>query len=495
MNINSSGSRSKSKKKTPNKRLLIYPICLLFVLFIFILSYTEITKSLFSNPSSNALLSLKFPQCRSRNLGEEKFLWFSPHSGFNNQFSELKNAILIASILNRTLIIPPILDHHAVALGSCPKFRVLDPNQLRFQVWNHIVDLIRSRRYVSMADIVDLSSLESSPKVKMIDFRVFAMLWCGIDTNLACFDRWEAGFSLFDKLKQCGSLLSGMDGNAGRCLYAVDEDCRTTVWTYQGDDGILDSFQPDEQHKKKKDIAYVRKRKDVYKALGPGSEAGLATVLAFGSLFTAPYKGSELYVDIHDAPKDPTVRSLFEKLDSLTFVPDITNAARDFALEKIKTPFLCAQLRLLDGQFKNHRDSTFLGLKQKLESLKKNGVLPVNMFVMTDLPEADWRNSYLGELAKDSGNYTLHNLRERDELVVLTAKKIANEGRGMRFGSKLITTKKISCAQGVLPDILLYIEEAICSCALLGFVGTSGSTIAESIELMIKNGVCVHRGF
>ncbi|PIA61762.1 hypothetical protein AQUCO_00200033v1, partial [Aquilegia coerulea] len=469
----------------------------LLLIFIFIFSYTEITKSFLSNSYSNSLISLKFPQCGSINKGEEKFLWFAPHSGFSNQFSELKNAILMASILNRTLIIPPILDHHAVALGSCPKFRVLDPKQLRFQVWNHIIDLIRSHRYVSMADIVDLSSLESSPKVKMIDFRVFAMLWCGIDTNLACFDKWEARFSLFDKLKQCGSLLSGMNGNVGKCLYALDDDCRTTVWTYQNNaqDWILDSFQPDEELKKKKNIAYVRKRRDVYKALGPGSEAGLATVLAFGSLFTSPYKGSELYIDIHDVPKNPKMKSLFEKLDSLSFVREITNAGKDFALEKIKTPFLCAQLRLLDGQFKNHRESTFLALKQKVESIKKNGVLPVNIFVMTDLPEADWANSYLGELAKDSSNHILHNLREGDELVVRTAKKIANAGRGMRYGSKLISTKKNSCEQGVLPDIRLHIEEAICSCALLGFVGTSGSTIAESIELMNKNGVCVHLGF
>ncbi|KAH7847716.1 hypothetical protein Vadar_029448 [Vaccinium darrowii] len=38
--------------------------------------------------------------------------------------------------------------NRAVALGSCPKFDVLSPKQLRFSVWNHVIDLIRSRRQV-----------------------------------------------------------------------------------------------------------------------------------------------------------------------------------------------------------------------------------------------------------------------------------------------------------------------------------------------------------
>ncbi|KAH7847285.1 hypothetical protein Vadar_024259 [Vaccinium darrowii] len=41
-----------------------------------------------------------------------------------------------------------IFSNRAVALGSCPKFGVLIPKQLRFSVWNHVIDLIRSRRQV-----------------------------------------------------------------------------------------------------------------------------------------------------------------------------------------------------------------------------------------------------------------------------------------------------------------------------------------------------------
>ncbi|KAF9602675.1 hypothetical protein IFM89_030563, partial [Coptis chinensis] len=336
-----SNTKTKWKKKTPNKPLL--SIFLFLISIFFLISYTQISKSLFPNSLNSPIP--QFPQCKG-----EKFLWFAPHSGFSNQLSELKNAILMASILNRTLIVPPVMDHHAVVLGSCPKFRVLDPMELRMKVWGHVIELIQSHRYVSMADIVDFSPQVSSSLIKIIDFRVFVMLWCGIETDLACFDKSEVKSTLFDSLKQCGSLLSGKDGNVEGCLYAVGEDCRTTVWTYQQDseDGMLDSFQPDEQLRKKKKVSYTRKRRDVYKALGPGSEAGSATILAFGIYFTVQ--------------------------------------------------------RNLD------------------------------------------------------------------------------------------TNKNKNCRVDILPDILLCVEEAVCSCGKLGFVGTSGSTIAESVELLRKNGVCLNEG-
>lgn len=284
---------------------------------------------------------------------------------------------------------PPVLDHHAVALGSCPKFRVLSPNQLRLSVWNHVIDLIRSRRYVSMAEIIDLSKLVSGSDIRVIDFREFISIWCGVNIELACSKESNRQSSFFETMRECGSLLSGNNGNVNSCVYAVDEDCRTIVWTYGNDDedGILDSFQPDEQLKKKKKISYVRTRHNVYKTLGPGSGSDSASILAFGSLFTSPYKGSELHIDIHEAPRDQRVQSLIENVRFLPFVPEITNAGKDFVYEKIKSPFLCAQLRLLDGQFKNHWKGTFLGLQEKIEYLRHEGVpLPIHIFVMTDLP-------------------------------------------------------------------------------------------------------------
>jgi hypothetical protein len=105
---------------------------------------------------------------------------------------------------------------------------------------------------------------------------------------------------------------------------------------------VLDSFQPDEQLKNKKKISYVRRLQDVYKALGPGSEAESATVFTFGSLFTAPYKGSELHNDIHKERSDQRIQSLIGNSEFLPFVPEILSAGKNFTLETIKAPFLCA---------------------------------------------------------------------------------------------------------------------------------------------------------
>lgn len=349
------------------------------------------------------------------------------------------------------------------------------------------------KKYVSMADIIDFSLVTTDSAVRIIDFRVFVSKWCGVNIDFACSKDLKAHTSLFESLRQCGSFLSGYDGNVNDCIYAVDEDCRTTVWTYLKDDedGVLDLFQPDEQLRKKKKISFVRRRRNVYKALGPGSEAGLATVMAFGSVFTSPYKGSESYIDIHEAPRDQRMQSLIEKIEFLPFVPEITSAGKEFSLQTIKAPFLCAQLRLLDGQFKNRWKSTFLVLKEKLESLKQTSPLPVHIFVMTDLPVGNWTGNYLGDLARDSDAFKLFILNEEDELVRKAARQLVTARRGLKFQSvtKIFEGMK-PCDPQILPDLRLYIEETVCGCASLGFVGTSGSTIAESIELIRKHGIC-----
>lgn len=144
-------NRSRWRRKTPTKSLF-FSISLL-ILFLFFVSYTEIPISLLT--SSEKTIKAEYPQCSRETIGE-RFLWFAPHSGFSNQLAELKNAILIAAILNRTLIVPPVLDHHAVALGSCPKFRVSTPKEIRTSVWNHIIELLQSRRHVNLDPLLNL---------------------------------------------------------------------------------------------------------------------------------------------------------------------------------------------------------------------------------------------------------------------------------------------------------------------------------------------------
>lgn len=354
-----------------------------------------------------------------------------------------------------------------------------------------------------MGDIIDLSIVSPS-KVKTIDFRSFASLWCGLNMEKTCFGSTCCALSRVGSLSNnpspCRSLLSGLQGNVHHCLHAVEDDCRTTVWTYQQDnDGVLDKFQPDKELQKKKNISYIRKRRDVFKTLGPGSNAETATVLAFGSLFSAPYKDSESYIDIHEAPRDHRIQSLINNIEFLPFSPEIIDAGKEFAMNKIKEPFLCAQLRLLDGQFKNHWKATFLALKQKIGSVQlelkgKKNPGPVHIFVMTDLPAVNWTGTHLADLTKDTKSYKLHTLKENEDVIVEAAKRLMAAEHGLRVGFLPMDLDDVkrnkACDAVTLPDILLYVEETVCSCAPMGFVRTSGSTIAESIEIMRKNNIC-----
>jgi len=152
-----------------------------------------------------------------------------------------------------------------------------------------------------MGDIVDISPIKSM--VRTIDFRVFVSLWCGVVMRKTCFSGLccavSGGSSMPDDYNRCRSLLSGLGGSEKGCVYPVQDDCRTTVWTYQQDnDGALDQFQPDEELKRRKKISYVRRRRDIYNALGPSSQAENAALLTFGTLFSGPYKGPESFFDI-----------------------------------------------------------------------------------------------------------------------------------------------------------------------------------------------------
>ncbi|KAG0447364.1 hypothetical protein HPP92_028355 [Vanilla planifolia] len=488
--------------------IVLLSLSFLFVL-LFIVSSADRLKSFLllkapSRPGYEEIQCGPLTSSGAESLSGERFLWYAPHSGFSNQLSELRNAILFAAILNRTLIIPPVLDHHAVALGSCPKFRVTSPSDLRAAVWDHTMDLVRDRRYISMADIVDLSRVAST-RIKTIDFRVFASMWCGLNIDGTC---WGSrccavsafGSSIHKDPSHCRSLLSGLHGNVNGCIHSVEEDCRTTVWTYQeGNDGTLDRFQPNEQLQKRKKVSYTRNYRDLHKAFGPGSAAYKSKVLSFGSLFTSPYKGSELYINIHEAPNDPQIQSLIKDIEFLPLAPEIVSAGKEIAQNVIKDPFLCAQLRLLDGQFKNHWKITFSELQQKLLALqskrKENkDSRPIHVFIMTDLPYHNWTGTYLKVLVKDTKSYKLHTLNEKDELVVEAAKRVMAAEHSLKMGflpGNVNSANNVKvCSPATLPDILLYIEEAVCSCASVGFVGTVGSTIAESILLMRKNSMC-----
>jgi len=48
----------------------------------------------------------------------DRYLWFPLHSGMSNQLLAVKVALMLGAVLNRTVVLPPIHDHHALAYGD-----------------------------------------------------------------------------------------------------------------------------------------------------------------------------------------------------------------------------------------------------------------------------------------------------------------------------------------------------------------------------------------
>ena len=67
---------------------------------------------------SSSLLLLLALLWRSDGVEEEKFLVYASHSGLGNQVRALKNALVIAMMSNRTLVVPPPLHHYEIKRAS-----------------------------------------------------------------------------------------------------------------------------------------------------------------------------------------------------------------------------------------------------------------------------------------------------------------------------------------------------------------------------------------
>ena len=113
-------------------------------------------------PSSSASASPGPAGCSRIRTG--RLLLYAAHSGFGNQEMQLRKALLLAYVLNRTLVLPPLLPQSELAFGPpeqhCTDREWLDAMQLRAEA------AYERRRlgddgtpYESLARIYDFSSL------------------------------------------------------------------------------------------------------------------------------------------------------------------------------------------------------------------------------------------------------------------------------------------------------------------------------------------------
>eukprot|EP00271_Cylindrocystis_brebissonii_P003391 TRINITY_DN1430_c0_g1_i1.p1 TRINITY_DN1430_c0_g1~~TRINITY_DN1430_c0_g1_i1.p1 ORF type:complete len:595 (-),score=49.81 TRINITY_DN1430_c0_g1_i1:73-1857(-) len=491
----------------------------------------------------------------------EKFLWYSPHSGFGNQLIELRNALRVAGLLNRTLIIPPVLRHFDVWLGRCEQRSARHPDVMRVLSWRAIVRLLRSQNYLSMGDIVDLSGLSRS-LVKTIDLRIFVALHCGLNITLPLTDCAWCG-PLLDELnkipypaalmeiegniyQRCGRMLGSlgkaMNLPAGSefLVAQVRRSCRETIWTYGRDPsgGLTSEFRewnltgsgacpgglgepPHFEHEYiREGLAYIDKEGlqrpepiNVVSFMGvPGTAIRSVKILTLGSAMH--------YFDLEYPLGEARADQLSCDTAFLPFVSPIMRFAQGFARSKsgvgLANEFLCVHYRGSDGSFAGDeiRNASIQVVVKKLKAIR--GKLPTpsdpgrlpSLFLMTDMKTNAWRQRLSQEFGNEIG-YEVRFPYEFAEYKANVSQEVLQTKYGLfsnrvhksvartllQGGSPLPpynpnATEPHSTWGGILRDVGVFLEQAVCSCAPWGFIGQAESTISESIYHLRGGGVC-----
>jgi len=92
---------------------------------------------------------------------DEKFLSYLPHSGFHNQRIALENALVLARLLNRTLLVPPVrFGHRAIPYRNFTVLqRVLDANYMAYLCQLSENSANRNNTPVAQGSLLDFSDL------------------------------------------------------------------------------------------------------------------------------------------------------------------------------------------------------------------------------------------------------------------------------------------------------------------------------------------------
>ena len=86
-----------------------------------------------------------------------RYLTYAAHSGLANQIIQLFTAYDVARVLDRTLVLPPVLPHFAVKLGACERpDPVASARALREQNRRVIRQLLDAGEYVSLGEVLAL---------------------------------------------------------------------------------------------------------------------------------------------------------------------------------------------------------------------------------------------------------------------------------------------------------------------------------------------------
>jgi len=103
--------------------LISLVVSIIYTLFLIALQYYFSHVSYFSKSALESDFqthSIQVKQFQKESNVRIKYLEYSSHDGFGNQFRSLRNGILLSWLLNRTLVVPPEYSHlEAPVRGNC----------------------------------------------------------------------------------------------------------------------------------------------------------------------------------------------------------------------------------------------------------------------------------------------------------------------------------------------------------------------------------------
>ena len=91
----------------------------------------------------------------------DKAMKYTIHGGWGNQVAGLRRALLLAVILNRTLIVPPVMSHSQMAYGKCARHMSAGAHKMR-QNAQHLYPKISGHTGSSSLDLFDHDRLDKA---------------------------------------------------------------------------------------------------------------------------------------------------------------------------------------------------------------------------------------------------------------------------------------------------------------------------------------------
>ena len=119
----------------------------------------------------------------------KRYLLYASHSGFGNQELSLRRALLLAYVLNRTLVLPPLLQQSDLSFGP-PEVRCSNPNwQRRMQdsaetIYRRKMSGGADDTYEALESIYDFGALQGLG-MRVVDFATFRHAGGGSSSNVA----------------------------------------------------------------------------------------------------------------------------------------------------------------------------------------------------------------------------------------------------------------------------------------------------------------------